>query len=109
MERKLEGRVGLMIFLLRALPVVPLSLISAAAGVLRLKMAPFVLWTLIGSVPRCLLLGYLGYFTRDAYKGMAGRLNSVETLMSGTIVVAAFAVIFWLRHRLSKKPSPPQG
>jgi len=103
MERKLEGRVGLMIFLLRALPIVPLSLISAAAGVLRLKVVPFMGWTLLGSFPRCLLLGYLGYLTRDTYKGLAGKLNSMETVISGLIVLAAFALIFWLRHRLSKK------
>jgi membrane protein YqaA with SNARE-associated domain len=32
MEKRLEGRVGAMLFLLRAAPIVPLSLISAAAG-----------------------------------------------------------------------------
>ncbi|MBI4249508.1 MAG: VTT domain-containing protein, partial [Elusimicrobia bacterium] len=38
MEARLLGKVELMIFTLRALPIVPLSLISAAAGVLRLPV-----------------------------------------------------------------------
>lgn len=103
MEKHLEGRVGFMIFLLRALPIVPLSLISAAAGVLRIPIPAFTLWTFLGSLPRCLILGYLGYLTRESYEGLAGRLNSIETLVSGAIVVLAFVVIFWLRGRMQTK------
>lgn len=100
MEKRLEGRVSLMIFLLRALPIVPLSLISAAAGVLRIPIWQFTLWTFIGSIPRCLILGYLGYFTRDAYNGLAGNINSMESIVSVVIVVIAFGFILWLRSRL---------
>jgi membrane protein DedA with SNARE-associated domain len=99
MEKRLEGRVGLMIFLLRALPVVPLSLISAAAGVLRIPVGGFSLWTLLGSVPRCLILGLLGYLTRDTYEGLAGRLNHAEGLVSALIVAGAVGFILWLRRR----------
>lgn len=100
MERRVEKRVSLMIFLLRALPVVPLSLISAAAGAMRLPAASFSLWTFLGSLPRCLILGYLGYLTRDTYEGLAGRINHTESLISAGIVAAVFAVIFWLRMRM---------
>lgn len=102
METHLVGRVGFMIFILRALPIVPLSLISAAAGVLRLPMWSFTVWTFIGSLPRCLFLGYLGYLTRESYEGLAGRLNSLESVISATIVVAVFVLIFWLRARVRK-------
>ncbi len=103
MEKHLIRRVGLMIFLLRALPVVPLSLISAAAGVLRLPLGQFTFWTLAGSVPRCLILGYLGYLTRESYEGLAGRLNSFESLISAGIVLVAFILIIWLRIRMKKQ------
>ncbi len=102
MEKHLVGRVGLMIFLLRALPIVPLSLISAAAGVLRIPIWQFTIWTLAGSIPRCLILGFLGYLSRESYEGLAGRLNSMETIISGTILVLSFGLIFWLRGRVSK-------
>jgi membrane protein DedA with SNARE-associated domain len=103
-EKKLEGRVGPMIVLLRALPVVPLSLISAAAGVLRLPAAPFSLWTFVGSIPRCYILGYLGYLTRDTYEGLAGNLNKVEGLVSAVIVVLAMGLILWLRAQMKNRP-----
>lgn len=102
MEKKLVGRVSLMIFIFRALPIVPLSLISGAAGVLRIPMWQFTLWTFLGSIPRCFILAYLGYFTRDTYEGLAHKLNSVESLVSGAIVVGAFALILWLRARMKK-------
>lgn len=104
MERRLQDRVGPMLFALRALPIVPLSLVSAAAGVLRLPAGHFSFWTFAGSLLRCLLLGYLGYLTRDAYEGLAGRLNSLESLMSAAILAAAMGAILYLRSRLRKKP-----
>ena len=102
METRIEGRVNLMIFLLRALPIVPLSLISAAAGVLRLPAVGFGFWTFLGSIPRCLVLAYLGFLARDTYLGLAQSINRVESITSGLIVVGAFAVILWLRARMKR-------
>jgi membrane protein DedA with SNARE-associated domain len=102
MEQKLTGKVGLMIFLLRALPIMPLSLISAACGILRVPLLQFTVWTLLGSIPRCLILGYLGYLTRESYEGLAGRLNHWESLVSAGILVVAIAGILWLRARMRK-------
>jgi membrane protein DedA with SNARE-associated domain len=104
MEKRIAGRVPLMVFLLRAAPIVPLSLISAAAGVLRLPVLQFSLWTFLGSLPRCLLLGYLGYLTRDTYEGLAKNINRAESLVSAGIVLGAVAIVLLLRARMSRKP-----
>jgi membrane protein DedA with SNARE-associated domain len=101
-ERRLLSHAGITIFLLRALPIVPLSLISAAAGVLRIPWAHFAAWTFAGSIPRCVILAYLGYLTRDSYEGLAGKLNSVESFVSAITVAGIFGVIFWLRARMRK-------
>ncbi|MGH7897695.1 MAG: DedA family protein [Candidatus Binatia bacterium] len=93
-------RVGWSIFVLRALPIVPLSLISAAAGVVRLPVAGFTIWTFLGSIPRCLLLGVLGWMLSDAYYNLAYQLNFVETLVSVAIIAGVFALIVWLRARV---------
>ncbi|OGR80976.1 MAG: hypothetical protein A2902_07590 [Elusimicrobia bacterium RIFCSPLOWO2_01_FULL_64_13] len=101
-ERFLAGRVGLTIFSLRALPIVPLSLISAAAGALRMPVSQFTLWTYLGSVPRCLFLAYLGWFTRDTYVLLARRFDLMEGIVSGLIVLSSGALVLWLRFRLSR-------
>lgn len=105
METHIAGRIPLMLFLLRALPIIPLSLISGAAGVLRIPIWQFTLWTLLGSIPRCLLLGYLGYYTRGTYEHLAKHLNSIESLISVLIVIGVFAGLIWLRARVRKKLS----
>ncbi len=104
MEKRIAGKAGPAIFTLRALPIVPLSLISAAAGVLRLPIAVFSIWTFAGSLPRCLILGYLGYLTRDTYEGLAGRINAGESAISVAIVAAVLVVILWLRSRMKTAP-----
>ena len=103
MEKKLEGRVNTMIFFLRALPIVPLSLISAAAGAIRIPFMNFAVWTFLGAIPRCLMLGYLGYLTRDSYQGLAGKINSIESVVSLSVVIGIFAVILWVRSHIKKK------
>lgn len=101
LERHWSSRnIGLSIFFLRALPIIPLSLISAAAGVLRLSVGTFTWWTFWGSLLRCFILGYLGWALSDTYYGLANRLNFFETLMSASIVAAVAVLVLWLRKRL---------
>lgn len=104
MEGRLARRhAGVVLLLLRAVPVVPLSLISIAAGLIRWPIASFTGWTWLGSIPRCLLLGYLGWATGDAYHGLAHRMDRVESLVSGVIVVTSLVLILWLRQRLRRR------
>lgn len=105
MERRLKGgNMAAAIFFLRALPVVPLSLISIAVGVIRWPAGPFTLWTLLGSVPRCLLLGYLGWLLRDAHAALASGLNRLEGLVSVALVGGVGLLVLYLRRRLRSSP-----
>lgn len=104
MERRWSGRqIGWSIFSLRALPIIPMSLISAAAGVIRLPVGSFTWWTFLGSVPRCLFLAYLGWALRDTYYSLAHRLNFMESLISAGLVAAAVFLVLWLRLRISRE------
>lgn len=104
MEQRLNRRhAGIILLLLRALPVVPLSLISIAAGLIRWPVVSFMGWTWLGSIPRCLLLGTLGWATGDAYYGLAHRMDRLEGLISGAIVVSSLILIVWLRQKVSRR------
>jgi membrane protein DedA with SNARE-associated domain len=74
--------------------------ISAAAGLLRLPIKQFSLWTFYGSIPRCLVLGYLGWGLGEAYQGMAKGIDKAETMVSILLIVLIFAVIVWLRAKV---------
>jgi membrane protein DedA with SNARE-associated domain len=98
-----SGQVNTSIFLLRALPIFPLSVISAAAGLIRLPLKQFSLWTFYGTIPRCLLLAYLGWGLGDAYRTIALGIDRAEAAVSILLLLAAFALIVWLRARVRRK------
>jgi membrane protein DedA with SNARE-associated domain len=104
LERRFQsGQVNTLIFFLRALPIFPLSVISAAAGLLRLPLGQFSLWTFYGTIPRCLFLGYLGWGLGETYQGMAKGIDKAEGIVSGLLILAIIAGIIWLRARVRGK------
>jgi len=104
MERRFkDSGIKASIFFLRAVPIFPLSVISAAAGLLRLPLKPFSLWTFYGTIPRCLLLAYLGWGLGETYHGIAKGIDRVESIVSGLLILAIFAAIIWLRSRVRRK------
>ena len=101
LERRFQsGQVNITIFFLRALPIFPLSVISAAAGLLRLPINQFSLWTFYGTVPRCLLLAYLGWGLGETYQSIARGIDKAEGIVSGILILSIFAAIIWLRGRV---------
>jgi membrane protein DedA with SNARE-associated domain len=104
LERRLQaGQVNTTIFFLRALPIFPLSVISAAAGLLRLPLNQFSLWTFYGTVPRCLFLAYLGWGLGETYQTIARGIDKAEGIVSGVLILSIFAAIIWLRARVRGK------
>src|SRR5262245_41351003 len=101
LERRFRsGQVNTSIFFLRALPIFPLSLISAAAGLLRLPVKQFSLWTFYGTIPRCLFLGYLGWALGETYQSLANGIDKAEGIVSGLLIIAIMGCIIWLRARV---------
>jgi membrane protein DedA with SNARE-associated domain len=104
MERRFRaGQINASIFFLRALPIFPLSVISAAAGLIRLPLGQFSLWTFYGTIPRCLFLGYLGWWMGETYHQVAYGIDRAETIVSIVLIGAAFGLVLWLRARARDK------
>jgi membrane protein DedA with SNARE-associated domain len=104
LERRFQaGQVNTLIFFLRALPIFPLSVISAAAGLLRLPLNQFSLWTFYGTLPRCLLLAYLGWGLGETYQQFAKGIDRAEGIVSGILVLSILGAIIWLRARVRGK------
>ncbi len=104
LERRFQsGQVNTLLFFLRALPIFPLSVISAAAGLLRLPLAQFSLWTFYGTIPRCLFLGYLGWGLGETYQGIAKGIDKAEGIVSAILILGIIAAIIWLRARVRGK------
>ncbi len=89
-------REALNIFLLRAIPVFPISLVSIFAGLLRIPIRPFTLYTFLGSIFRCFFLAFVGWWIGATYEKVATQLDSVETIVSVLMLIAMVAVLGFL-------------
>jgi membrane protein DedA with SNARE-associated domain len=105
LERRFRGKKeALMIFLSRAIPVFPISLVSIFAGLLRIPIRPFTLYTFLGSIFRCFFLAFFGWWIGATYEKVATRLDSVETVISILMLIgmgAAFGYLYYKFRRLT--------
>jgi membrane protein DedA with SNARE-associated domain len=98
-NRKQEA---LSIFLSRAIPVFPISLVSIFAGLLQVPLRPFTLYTFLGSIFRCLLLGFFGWWIGATYEKAATRLDSVETWISAIMLIGMFVGFGYLYRKFRR-------
>ena len=75
------------LFFMRLLPIMPLSVISGVAGVIKYDVKRYSLATFFGVVPRNIFLALIGYNFGELYSLMAGRIDHAETIMTILIVL----------------------
>jgi membrane protein YqaA with SNARE-associated domain len=51
---------GLIVLISRCIPFVPFKVFSISSGLLNLPLAPFILYTFLGAIPRCFVLATIG-------------------------------------------------
>jgi len=97
LEKRFQGkRQALSLFLFRAIPVFPISLVSIFAGLLRIPIKPFTLFTFLGSIFRCFFLGFVGWWIGATYEKVATRLDSIETMVSLLMLMAMVVILGYL-------------
>lgn len=99
---RLEGQRQIAVLVTRALPMFPICVISAAAGILRMSAPSFLLWTFLGSILRYMMLGFAGFLTRNSYELAQHHVGHWQrwTLAGGSAVaLAAVFVFFWKRRK----------
>ena len=104
LEKRFQGRKeALSIFLSRAIPVFPISLVSIFAGLLRIPIKPFTIFTFLGSIFRCFFLGFFGWWIGATYEKAATRLDSVETIVSILMLIGMAVAFGYLYHKFKRK------
>ncbi len=87
------------IFFSRLLPVVR-TFISFPAGVARMNVPRFILYTFIGSFPWCLGLAYIGMKLGENWDTLGVYFHKFDIVIGGLI---AAGVIYYLFHHVRKK------
>ncbi|HEY0752570.1 MAG TPA: VTT domain-containing protein [Ktedonobacteraceae bacterium] len=82
-------------FFSRLLPVVR-TYISLPAGISKMPVLKFAIYTFLGSLPWCFVLAYLGYQLGNHYEQISGPLHYVDGAIV-VIVVVLLALYIW-RH-----------
>jgi len=74
------------VFVSRLIPIVPHKIFSIIAGVFSIDFKNFVLFTLLGSVPRCFLFVYFG--------NLINKLNGMRAGLISVAIIFTFPLIF---------------
>jgi membrane protein DedA with SNARE-associated domain len=84
------------VFISRLLPVIR-TFISLPAGIARMNFPRFMVYTLVGSLPWCYALAFVGYKMGQHWEDIRRYFHGAD-LVIGIAIAAAF--IFWLWHHL---------
>jgi membrane protein DedA with SNARE-associated domain len=84
-------------FFSRLLPVIR-TFISLPAGIARMPLGKFSLYTFFGVIPWTYALTYIGVIVEDNWERVLDFFD-VPTLIIGTLVIVAIAVWYWRRRR----------
>ena len=104
LEKRFRGKKeALSIFFSRAIPVFPISLVSIFAGLLRIPIRSFTLYTFLGSIFRCLFLAFFGWWIGATYEKAATHLDSLETFVSVLMLIGMGLAFIFLYHKFRRR------
>ena len=104
LEKRFQGKKeAWSLFLARAIPVFPISLVSIFSGLFRIPIRPFTLYTFLGSIFRCFFLGFVGWWAGATYEKVAGHLDSLETIISILMLIAMGGILLYLYYKFRKQ------
>jgi membrane protein DedA with SNARE-associated domain len=103
-----SSRDEIYLFTARAIPIIPLSVVSLLYGALRADPKRFALFTFMGALPRYLVLGLLGWIIGVGWQNLAEMIDLFETLI--LVLLLIFLVVFILYRiiirRRARKAQP---
>jgi membrane protein DedA with SNARE-associated domain len=90
------------VFFTRILPVIR-TFISLPAGVARMPIVRFTIFTLLGCIPWVLLLGFIGDQVGHNWTHWRHYFSYVDYVMAALIVAG---IAYWIYRRVSARPAP---
>lgn len=93
----------LSLFALRALPIMPLSLVSAGAGVLKINWKRFGLYSFLGMIVRNMILAFLGWKLGEIYFSIAEKIDNMESFITYSIIALVLLVILAHKFKLVER------
>jgi len=92
-KNRIEGKNDFIIVLLRIIPIIPISPVSIALGIIRYERKRFIETTFIGTLPRYLTLGLIGWIMKEAIWTIINIMETAETIIIIATLILVFAYI----------------
>lgn len=90
----------ILLFIVRALPIIPSVAINVFSGFVRYDLKKFLAITFLGTLVRAFILGFLGWQFGSFYQVVATEISYLEEIGLAVIVIAL--VIYFVRERYKK-------
>jgi len=92
---------NLILFTLRAIPLIPSVAISIFCGVIRYRIRDYLIFTLLGSLVRGFILGLLGWQFGMLYLEISQQISFLEELV---LILLVMVLAVYLYRRKQKEP-----
>lgn len=87
------------VFISRILPVVR-TFISLPAGIARMRLSTFIIYTFIGSFIWCTLWAYIGFILGNNWESLHKQFRWLDYVVAGAILTL---IIYWVIHKIREK------
>ena len=95
-------RDDVILFFLRALPIVPSSPVSVVCGILKINLRTYLVSTLFGNFFRNFVYIYLGYAEFSAYQSVLSGLDNMESIVQIVIFLSLLGFVGWIYYQRHK-------
>lgn len=92
-------RDDLILIVLRALPIIPSSVVSVGSGILKINLKTYLYTTFLGTIVRDFVFLYFGFVGVSAFEGYIKGFESAESLIQIGIGIALFLFIAFMYYR----------
>jgi membrane protein DedA with SNARE-associated domain len=95
----------MLLFVGRILPFMPSVIVNVFCGLVRWRFVPFLLYTIVGTVIRAMIMGFVGWQFATVYLRYAKAIESVQWVIFLMFAVA-LGVFIHHRRKIFKEESP---
>mgnify|MGYP000249074280 CR=1 FL=1 len=99
----------MLLFVVRAVPVVPSVVIGVFCGLMKLPVKEFLIWSFLGSLIRTFILGMVGWATGAAYTAYAHRISQVEDVVLYACIAGFVGLVVWYYFFRRRKKASKQN
>ncbi|MDR0913186.1 MAG: VTT domain-containing protein [Methanobrevibacter sp.] len=97
-----QNKDSIMLFGVRAIPVIPSVVISAFFGILRYDVKKYIILTFLGGLVRASILGFVGWQFGKVYSEISNEISFLEDIVIIIIIVAIISYFIYKKKFKNK-------